>query len=327
MPKVLVTPPMLAGQQGRFRELLEQAGCEVVFPPHGFAGTDRQQLQDALIGIDAILASVEPLSRDVLAASQLRVIARNGVGFDSVDIAAATELGIVVTITPGSVEVSAAEHTIALLLCLTRGLIPRDRAVRTGDWSRSALPRLAGKTMGIVGLGRIGRQVAKRAMGLDMRVIAADPQPDFNFAFRYNIELCEFEDLLAAADVVSLHLPATSQTLDLIDARALARMRPGAILVNTSRGSLVDESALCEALSNGRLFGAALDVFKSEPLPLDSPLLQRKNVVLCPHLGGLDEHSEQHMSSTAAQCIVDLLKGRWPEACVVNQELRGQWQW
>jgi D-3-phosphoglycerate dehydrogenase len=160
-----------------------------------------------------------------------------------------------------------------------------------------------------------------------MKVIAYDPQPDRAFMEAHSIPLFCLDELLATADVVSLHLPNSPATRGLIGASALARMKRGAILVNTARGPIIDEDALCDALASGHLFGAALDVYQVEPLPLDSRLLQLDNVVLCTHTGGLDEVSETSMSTLAAQCIVDLHSGRWPEACVVNHQLRDDWRW
>ncbi len=327
MPRALVTPPMWNRRPGKYLEILEQAGFEVAYPPVDANLSDPAVLRQVLQGADALLASTEPLTRGILAQSRLRVVARTGVGYDSVDVAAATDLGIVVTITPGAVDVSAAEHTLALLLALTRGIVERDRQVRTGVWKRRALPQLAGKTFGVVGLGRIGRAVAVRALGLQMNVIAYDPQPDREFADRHDIGLRSFDELLRQADVVSLHLPSLPETADIINAESLAKMKHGAILINMSRGATVDEAALCEALRSGHLFGAGLDVFKQEPLPLDSPLLKLDNVVLCTHTGGLDEFSEVAMTSMAAQSIVDLYQGRWPEKCVVNRTLRDGWKW
>lgn len=327
MPRALVTPPMLNNRPGQYSETLQRGGFEIVYPPAGANPKHRDTLLPLLDGVDAILASVEPLTREILSQSQLRVVARSGVGYDSVDVAAATDLGIVVTIAPGEVEKSAAEHAIALLLCLTRGLVERNRYVRTGQWQVRAMPRIAGKTIGILGLGRIGKETALRAIGLGMKVIAYDPFPDREFAEANGIGLYSLDDLLGSADVVSLHLPTMPETAGIINAQTLAKMKKGAILVNTSRGATVDETALCDALSGGQLWGAALDVFKVEPLPLDSPLLELDNVVLCNHMGGLDEVSEVAMPGKAAQCIVNLYEGRWPENCVVNPELRDGWSW
>ncbi len=186
---------------------------------------------------------------------------------------------------------------------------------------------MAGKTFGIVGLGRIGRAVAVKAQALGMRTIAYDPFADAEAAKRSNVTLMPLDDLLKTADVVSLHTTTTPETTNLINGRTLALMKQGAILLNTGRGALVDEDALCEALDRGHLFGAGLDVFKTEPLPLESGLLKCDNVLLCTHMGGLDSESTVAMANLSAQCIADLYQGRWPEACVINRELTGRYKW
>jgi D-3-phosphoglycerate dehydrogenase / 2-oxoglutarate reductase len=327
MPRVLVSPVILRRKPGRFHEILEQAGFEVVYPDDTTDTMIPSVLERELVGIDAMLASTESITRPILASSKLRVIARMGVGFDAIDIPAATDHNIAVTITPGTLEESAAEHTVALLLGVTRGLVGRDREVRTGVWKRQALPRMAGRTFGLVGLGRIGKAVVPKIQGLGMRVIAADPHPDLSFARDHNVAIVSIDELLATADVVSLHSPSTPDTLNLINAETLARMKPGSVLINTARGTLVDEEALAAALASGHLLGAALDVFKVEPLPLTSPLIDLENVLLCSHMGGLDEESVTAASSLAAQCIVDLHRGHWPEQCVVNKPVRESWRW
>lgn len=327
MPRVLVTPPMLIRRDGPHADVLRGADFELVFAPEGASTMDVENLKQALRDVDAMLASTDPLTRDVLAGSTLRVVARQGVGYDSVDVAAATGLGIVVTTTPGVLEECVAEHTIAMLLCVTRDLVRRDREVRTGVWSRQSLPRMAGKTLGIVGLGRIGKAVVPRAQGLGMHVIAHDPFADEDYARRHNVDLCSLDELLATADVVTLHSPSTPETANLINAKTLAKMKRGAVLINTSRGRLVDEDAVCDALRSGHLLGAALDVFKQEPLPTTSPLVGLDNVLLCTHMGGLDLESVRDGSVLAAQCIVDLYQGRLPEPCIVNKSLIGTWKW
>jgi len=327
MPRALVTPTILRHIPGNYSEILRQGGFEVVYPPDGFDTFPKENLLQVLEGIDAMLASTEPLTRDVLSQTKLRAIARMGVGYDSIEIPAATELGIAVTITPGTLEESVAEHTIAMLLGVTRGLVQRDREVRQGVWSRKPMPRMAGKTIGIVGLGRIGRAVVPRVQGLGMKVVACDPFADQEFATRNNVTLLSLNELLATADVVSLHPPTTPETFNMINRETLALMKPSAVLINTARGAVVDEEALCEALDRGHLLGAGLDVFKIEPLPTASPLLKYENVLVCTHMGGLDCESQVATSSLAARCIVDLHQGRWPEACVVNRQLREGWKW
>jgi phosphoglycerate dehydrogenase-like enzyme len=212
-------------------------------------------------------------------------------------------------------------------LGVTRGLVQRDREVRQGVWSRQPMPRMAGKTFGIVGLGRIGRAVVPRVQGLGMKIIACDPFADREFAARHNATLVELNELLQTADVVSLHPPTTPETFNMINRQTLALMKRGAVLLNTARGAVVDEEALCEALDRGQFLGVGLDVFKVEPLPLSSPLLKYDNVLVCTHMGGLDCESQNATSSLAAMCIVDLHRGQWPDACVVNRQLREGWKW
>src|SRR5262245_37889809 len=327
MPKVLVTPTILRNLPGPYADVLRAGGFEIIYPPEGCDTMRRENLLPLLAGADAMLASVEKMTRDVLAGTKLRAVARAGVGYDSVDIAAATDLGIAVTITPGTLEESVAEHTVALMLGVSRALVQRDLEVRAGQWSRKAMPRMAGKTFGIVGLGRIGRAVVPKIQGLGMRVIGFDPFADKEWAAKAGVTLVSLPELLKTADVVSLHTTTTPETTNMIGREALAMMKPDAILVNTGRGALVDEEALCEALDRGHLFGAGLDVFKTEPLPLESPLLKYDNVLLCTHMGGLDTESTVAMTRLAAQCIVDLFQGKWPEACVVNREIRERYKW
>ena len=327
MPRVLVTPHLLHEAPGPYRDVLLQAGMEIVYPPLDGLLMEPDVLAEHLQGIDAVLAGMEPFNASVIGRSKLRVIARVGVGYDAVDVPAATEHGVAVVITPGTNEVSVAEHTIAFITGIMRGFPGREREVRTGEWLRRPAPRLAGKTLGIVGLGRIGKAVVPRAQGLGLNVIAYDPYPDEDYCTAQGVRLVSFDDLLAEADIVSLHLPATVDTTDLMNAETLARMKAGSVLINTARGSLVDEEALYEALATGHLYAAGLDVFKIEPLPLDSPLLRLENLLVAPHTGGLDDRSLEAMSQMAAECVVELHAGRWPAGCVVNDALREGWRW
>ncbi len=327
MPRVLITPTVLQHVDGPYREILQTAGFEVVYPPEGLSLKDPAVVSQQLRGLDAVLASVEPYTREVLAGSALRVVSRNGVGYDAIDVAAAAELGIAVTITPGVNQESVAEHAVALMLAAAHGYPARQREACSGTWRRKTLPRLAGRTLGLVGMGAIGKAVVPKALGLGLDVIAHDPAADEAFAQRHGVRLCSLDELLAGADVLSLHLPCTKETTDLINAVTLAKMRPGAILVNTARGGLVDEDALVESLRSGHLAAAALDVFKVEPLPPESPLAQMDNVLACPHMGGLDQESMVGMARLAAENIVNLYQGRWPEGCVVNPEICSGWHW
>jgi phosphoglycerate dehydrogenase-like enzyme len=326
-PRILITPGLLHHQPGPYRDLLEQAGLEPVYPPTARAIAGPGELHGLLDGISGVVASVDPFTPDVLAqAPSLRVIARMGVGYDSIDVAEATRRGVVVTITPGTNHDSVAEQTLALLFAVFRGVVTRDAEVRRGVWRREPLPRLAGRTIGLVGLGRIGRAMAERCVALGLRVLAHDPFADSHFAARHGVSLASLDDLFAASDIVSLHCPCTAETENLINAASIARMRPGAVLINTARGALVDEAALYEALRSGRLRGAGLDVFRTEP-PGANPLFELPNVVVAPHMAGLDDDSTRDMAAHAARCVADLYRGLWPVGSVVNPELRRGWSW
>ncbi len=198
------------------------------------------------------------------------------------------------------------------------------------DYTLPDLPKLydsAGQRLGIVGLGRIGKAVVPRARGLGLKLLANDPFPDEAFAAAHEVRFCPLDELLASADYVSLHLPLAPETAHVINAESLAQMKAGAVLINTSRGGLVDEGALIDALKRGHLSAAGLDVFEEEPLPASSPLTEMENVLLSPHVAGIDHDSLDAMALMSAECVVALHQGRWPEECVVNRELAGRWTW
>ncbi|MFO0871792.1 MAG: phosphoglycerate dehydrogenase [Pirellulales bacterium] len=327
MPRVLVTPAVYADGRGPWREVLDQAGFTVILADGDLVQAPAEELIRQLQGIDCTLASVERYSREIFAATQLRAVARVGVGYDAIDVAAATDHRVAVAITPGTNEHSVAEQAIALLTSVFRDTHTRDREIRRGVWRRDCPRRLAGNTIGLVGLGRIGKAMVPRCRGLGLEVVAYDPYPDAVFAREQGVTLLPLDDLLRRSDIVSLHLPCTPETTDLINERTLGLMKPGSVLINTARGGLVDEAALVLALSSGHLFGAGLDVCKIEPLPADSPLRQFDNIVFAPHLGGIDQTALDAMGRLAAQCLVDLANDRWPTGCIVNDVLRNDWRW
>ncbi len=328
MPRVLVTPIELVRRQEPCQDVLDAAGFEIVYPPVGMNLYDEQRLIDHLGGIDAMLAGIEPLTARVLSNCSLKAIARFGVGYDAIDVSAATTQGIAVAITPGTNQVSAAEHTLALLLGVMRGFPQRDQAVRDGTWRREILPRLAGKTLGLLGLGRIGREVVPRVQAFGVKVIATETQPDREFVRKHGVDLVEFDQLLAGCDILSLHIPCTPTTTKIINASALAKMRPGSILINTARGGLVDEEALADALASGHLWGAGLDAFTIEPPSTNNRLLHLPHVLLAPHMGGLDYDSVRAMGKLAAELIVKLHRGEAiPRDCLVNNMLPQAWNW
>jgi phosphoglycerate dehydrogenase-like enzyme len=326
MSKVLIAPMTLATVEGAYRQALRDAGFELVFPGKGHQLSE-DELLAALDGIDASVAGSEPYTARVFAARpRLRVVARVGVGYDAVDVPAATRHGVAVAITPGANHDSVAEHTFALLLGLSRGLVPQHLGVKSGGWPRGATLPLRGQALGLAGLGRIGKAVALRGEAFGMRLLAYDPYPDHAFAAAHAVTFLSFERLLAESDFLSLHLPATPETRHLINRRTLALMKPTAFLVNTARGTLVNEADLLEALKAGRPAGVALDVFETEP-PGKNPLFELDNVLLTPHAAGTDVKSRDDMALMAAESIVALGRGEWPAERLVNPEVRPAFRW
>jgi phosphoglycerate dehydrogenase-like enzyme len=316
------------GESGPHIEILNAAGFEIRHVADEVNRFDEETMLSLLKGCSACIAGAEPYTARIIAANpQLRVIARSGVGFDAIDLEACDRSGVAVTTTPGVNHHAVAEHTIGLLFGIARGFPGLDRRVRAGRWERIPTPRVMGATLGLVGLGRIGRAVATRARGLGMSILAYDPLPQREFAEQFGVELAGFDELLARSDYVSLHLPMSIETRALFNAAAFAKMKKGSVFINTARGSLVDERALYDALRSGHLRGAGLDVFDIEPLPLDSPLLKLENVLLSPHVAGLDHESHRDTFAMLARTIVDLHEGRWPEECVRNLKGTNDWKW
>ncbi|APW63098.1 phosphoglycerate dehydrogenase [Paludisphaera borealis] len=328
MPSVLIGPLLIRNQPGPFRTILTEAGFDVIDPAGEDNAVSRDELVKHLPHVDAMVVGAERLTPDLFAiAPKLRVAARTGVGYDMVDLPAARAHGVVVTITPGTNQESVAEQAFALLLSLTRSVVRNHEAIRDGGWDRRMVVPLRGKTLGLIGLGRIGRAVATRAQAFGMRVVAHDVGPVTEFDAQHGIERLGLDALLAASHVVSLHVPVTEETRNLVDARFLSKMRPGSYLLNTARGGLVVEADLRDALVAEHLAGAGLDVFQIEPPEPGNVLLSAPNLVFSPHVGGTDSQSMSDMAEMAARCIVDLHQGRWPAACVVDGSLQNGWKW
>lgn len=257
-------------------------------------------------------------------AACLRVIGRAGAGVDTIDVPAATARGIVVVNAPGGNAVAAAEHTLALMFALARRIAPADASLKRGEWSRSKYvgSELTGKTLGLVGLGRVGSEVARRALGLDMRVMVYDPYVPDEHARRNGMEPVELDALLASSDFVSLHVPLTEATRGLLNAARIASMRPGAFLVNCARGGLVDEAALLAALDDGRLGGAGIDVYSREPVSADDPLPRHLKVVATPHLGASTVEAQVNVAAQVASDVLAVLEGRPAQFAVNAPSLR-----
>ncbi|MGH2830508.1 MAG: phosphoglycerate dehydrogenase, partial [Actinomycetota bacterium] len=252
-------------------------------------------------------------------ATNLKVIGRAGIGLDNVDVEAATRHGIVVVNAPTSNAISAAEHTIALLLAQARNIPRADASLRSGAWERGRFEgvELHGKTLAILGLGRIGTLVAQRALAFGMKIVAFDPYVAQQRAAQVGVELVGgLEEALSRADFVTLHLPKTAETEHLIGAREMALMKPSARIVNASRGGMVDEQALAEAVREGRIAGAALDVFAAEPPPRDAAVLGEPSIVVTPHLGAATEEAQEKAGSTIAEQVLLALRGELAQYAV-----------
>jgi len=284
-------------------EALTAAGCDVAPNDVGRSLT-APELLERLPGCHAIVTGTDALTAEVIAsAPQLRTIAKHGVGLDTVDVAAAQARGISVSTTPGTNHDSVADLALALLLAVVRHLPAQHASTTRGEWKPGLGTELRGRTLGLVGLGRIGREVALRAQAFGMAVCAHDPWADESWAHEHGVDLLELDVLLTRADVVSLHAPGGERPV--LGREELAQMREGAIVINTARGSLLDEAALAEALQAGRLGGAGLDVFAHEP-PEGSPLLGLDGVVATPHVGGRTRDAQRRMGEV---CLANCLAG------------------
>jgi D-3-phosphoglycerate dehydrogenase len=276
------------------------------------------ELRELLPGCHGYIAGVDTIDRAALeAADQLRVIARYGVGVDRIDLEVASQKGIIVTNTPGVNSVSVAELTIGLMISLAR-LIPEANATaKAGRPSRISGVSLEGKVVGLLGLGSIGKQVARRLAGFACTILAYDPVADVEFAKTYGVRLESQAEVIHQADFLSLHLPALPETRGMVDTPFLSQMKPGAFLLNTARGELVDESALLAALQNGHLRGAALDVFAEEPPGADNPLLALPQVIATPHIGSHTDGATNAMGWGALRACLAVLRGQEPTHRVV----------
>jgi len=273
-----------------------------------------------------MVQSVRPLlRREVIGQMErCRCMVRLGIGYDSVDVPAATARGIVVCNVPTYCLDDVAEHALALMFDAVRHVAKQDRWIRAGRWDRSgARParRIRGSTLGLVAFGRIARGVAERARGLGVTVLAFDPYVDAASMSECGVEKVSLEELLRRSDFISVHAPLTDATRHLLGREEFQMVKPGAVLVNTSRGPVVDNQALAEAIASGRLWGAGLDVMEEEPLPADSPLRNLDNVTFTPHVGANSEQSRADLYRTAYEIARDVLSGRWP-ASVVNPEVQ-----
>jgi D-3-phosphoglycerate dehydrogenase / 2-oxoglutarate reductase len=303
MVKILIADPLseqgllvFRGNNGTFQlDIRQKLGLE--------------DLKKAVADVDAVVVRSETkITAEVLAAGKkIKIVGRAGVGVDNIDVTAASRQGIVVVNVPGGNTISAAEHTMALLLALSRNVPQANASVKAGEWKRAQFTgtELQGKTLGLVGMGRIGREVAKRCQSFGMRIIGYDPYASEEYAKNFNIALATLDEIYARADYITVHVPLNEGTKHLLNEKTMAKLKPGVRLINCARGGIIDEKALAEALKSGKVKGAALDVFEEEPPAKDHPLFGLSNVILTPHLGAATEEAQVKVAQELAETLRD----------------------
>lgn len=305
--KILVTPRSASAAGHPSLDKLEAAGYEVLFATPGRQPSEGE-LIEALPGCVGILAGVETISAAVLrAATDLKVISRNGTGTDAIDLEAAGRLGIRICRAEGANARGVAELTVAAMFALARSIPFSDQAIKAGQWQRRKGIELRGRTLGLIGCGKIGRLVAESALALDMDVVAHDPFPDAAFAPLDRFRLASLEEVIELADVLSLHCPPPAGGHPLLGTTELAKMRRGVLLINTARAGLIDVDSLCAALESGQVAGAAIDVFETEPPSEDDPLAGHDRVIATPHIGAFTHESVDRAMYAAVENLLECL--------------------
>ena len=300
-------PPVLAGTVEE--ERLKQLGKVRIYDSRAF-GDEELIVRAADSDIVLNIRATSVFSRNVMSnCPRLKLISIYGVGYDNVDLPAASELGITITNTPGYSAVAVSEMTLSLMLAVARRIVQNDHTIRAGGWARGYATQLYGKTLGIIGTGSIGQRMVGLGKAIGMKVIAWTHKPTPERARQYGVEFVALDELMRQSDVVSIHVLGLPQTNNIIGKRELMLMKPTAILINTARGSIVDEQALVEALRNGVIAGAGLDVFADEPLPPDHPLRSMENVVLSPHTAAMVPEATLAGLAMAVDNIANFLKG------------------
>jgi D-3-phosphoglycerate dehydrogenase / 2-oxoglutarate reductase len=311
--RVLVTPTSFAKNDPSLVSFLQSQVGEVIINVKGRPLTSAE-LIPLLENMDGFIAGMDEIDkRVILSAKQLKVIARYGVGLNNVDLDAAKKQGITVTYTPGVNASSVADLTIALILLLCRPICRASEQARAGLWPRTSGLCLEGKTVGIIGLGSIGRQVARRLSGFDCRVLAYDIVENVKLNELVNVEIVELDSLITESNFISLHVPLTPQTKNMVDADFLKKMKKGSFLINTARGELIDEQALINALTEGKPAGVALDAFRKEPIEKDNPLLKFPQVIATPHMGAHTDSAINAMGWGSTLDCLAVLKGEQPK--------------
>lgn len=306
--KILITPKSFSNAKQKAMELLNQFDFEIIENTTGKTYNE-EQMKELCSDIDGIIVGIDPMGENVLRnAKKLKAISKYGAGLDNVDLKTAEDLGIKVDRALATNATSVAELAVGMFFNLSRNIIPSAISVKNNGWSRIIGQELTGKTVGIVGLGAIGREVARMSYGIGMNIIAYDPYfKDETFIAQYKITISEIEDLFSNCDYVSLHLPLTEETENIINSKTLSMMKKSAYIVNTSRGGLIDEDALYDALSKGIIAGAAADVFSTEPAG-EHKLLTLENFILTAHIGAFTKEATEKMVIQSTKNLIRMLE-------------------
>ena len=316
MKKVLITTPTFGKYSQAASQILRDGQLELVRTPQAVA-----READVVAALDddtvAMIVGLEPITRAVIEAGRnLKVVAKHGIGVDNIDLNAAKERGVRVVNAPGMNSEAVADLAVGFMFALARSIPEAHAKLRAGEWPRVMGKSVWGATAGIIGLGAIGKAVARRARGLSMMTLAYDPYFDEQFAAANQVRKASLNEILVAADFITIHIPYSDQTRNMIGKEQLAKMKPSAFLVNTSRGGIVDEDALFEALATKKIAGAALDVFATEP-PAGSPLLSLPNTITTPHMGAYTDGALKLTSEFAARMVLEVLGGKTPPCTIV----------
>ncbi|MGC8777712.1 MAG: phosphoglycerate dehydrogenase [Candidatus Caldatribacteriaceae bacterium] len=319
--KVLITPSLF-GRYSRALTMLQEAGFEPFFPsyPHPLS---EEQLLEVIPEVSGFVVGLDPVTEKVLErAPNLRVVAKHGVGVDNIDVQAATKRGIVVANAPGSNDQAVAEFTWGLILALARSIPKAARWVEKKEWGRVLGVEVAGKTLGVMGTGKIGKKVARFGVCFGMRVLAYDKVEDQELMVHFGVQYVSFREILQGSDFLTIHLPLTPETRGILGEKELAMMKKSAYLINTARGGIVDEVALFGALKEGKIQGAGLDVYATEP-PWESPLLSLPNVLSTPHTASDSFEALRRMDEMSAESVIRVLRGQEPLFAVNVHLLKG----
>ena len=310
--KILITPRSFASISDKPIKMLTEKGYEIQRNNTG-RPYKKEEMLKLIRDVDGIIIGIDELSAEIIEkANALKVISKYGIGVDNIDINMATNKKIIVTNTPTANVDAVADLAFGLILSLARRIPEADKKTKSGEWEKIIGKSVWEKTIGIIGLGKIGRQVVKRAQGFEMNVLAYDIIKDKKFVQKCGIKYVNLEKLLQKSDYITIHIPLNDATRGMISYEELEKIKESSFLINTSRGGIVDEEALYNALRNNKLRGAALDVYNNEP-PRKSPLKELDNVIMTPHIGAYTEEAIENMSIQAAQNLIDVLEGRKPK--------------